>query len=271
MKRALSIAGAVGALLLAAAALLGNGTGPPGEPGKEATRGRLVLTVKEGAAWLHTFSFGGHGSVTARPQMAFWLEDAQGKFVATIYVTHKGATEDWGAPRGTEAERPTRPSALPVWSHKHREIGVVPMSSCAACHAKRKAADKSTAGIPTLDAITSATPEAGFTREWAVPTAVKPGTYVVRAEINHSLDWNDTYREGAAETDPNWGGGRTGSGQPSLVWQATIEIGAKAADVKLKPFGHGHPSGATGDVTPDLKTLTTALHIVEAVQAKYVP
>lgn len=271
MRRVLSIGGALGALVLAAAVLSGNGTGTPGQQAKEAARGRIVVTVKEGEGWLHTFSFGGRGTVSARPQMAFWLEDTQGNFVATVYVTHKAATEDWGIPRGLEPVQPTRPSALPVWSHKHREIGVVPMSTCAACHARRKAKDKSTAGDPALDAITSATPEAGFTREWVVPAAVMPGTYIVRAEINHSLDWNDTYREGTAETDPNWSGGRAGSGQPSVVWQGTIQIGGEAADATLKPVGHGHPSGATGDVSPELKTLTTALHIVDAVSARYTP
>ena len=101
---------------------------------------------------------------------------------------------------------------------------------------------------------------------------VMPGTYVLRAEINHARDWNETYRADASEVDSGWSGGdAVGSGQPSLVWQGTIQIGGAASEAALKPFGHGHPSGATGDVIPDLKTLTTAMHILEAVQVKYVP
>jgi hypothetical protein len=267
MKRALSVAGAVGALLLVAAAAQPTAASPVAAPD-----GKLVLTVKEGANWLHSFRVALVVKVTARPQMAFWLEDTDGKFVATVYVTHKAATEDWQTFPGASKYGTSREAALPVWSYKHREIGIMPMATCAACHAKRKATDRSTANTPMLDAITSATPETGFTREWTVPESIMPGTYVLRAEINHARDWNETYRADAREVDSGWSGGdAVGSGQPSLVWQGTIQIGGAASEAALKPVGHGHSSGATGDVIPDLKTLTTAMHIVEAVQVKYVP
>jgi hypothetical protein len=267
MKRALSIAGAVGVLLLAGATTL-----PTAAAQGATSGGRLVLTVKEDANWLHSFRVALVVKVTARPQMAFWLEDTDGKFVTTVYVTHKGATEDWATFPGAGKYGTTREAALPVWSYKHREIGMMPMATCSACHAKRKAAEKTTASTPLLDAITSATPDAGFTREWSVPENLEPGTYVACAEINHARDWNEAYRSDARETDPGWsGGGAVGSGQPSLVWRGTIHIGGAASEVALKPFGHGHPSGANGDVTPDLKTLTTALNIVEAIEVRYVP
>jgi hypothetical protein len=35
--------------------------------------------------------------------------------------------------------------------------------------------------------------------------------------------------------------------------------------------GHGHPSGASGEVFPDLSTLTTALEIVDSIKVSYVP
>jgi mono/diheme cytochrome c family protein len=230
-----------------------------------------VLTVKDGKQWQHAYRVMLVAKVTTEPQMAFWLEDTDGRFVATVYVTHRAATDDWTAAVGEDRSKLRRPWALPVWRHKHREGGVQPTATCVACHGRRRAEDKSAAGPPELDAITGATPTAAFTREWTIPAGVKPGVYMLKAEINQSRDFTDVYRANLRESDANWSGGKAGSGQPSLVWQATIDIGAGATSATLKRVGHGHPAGADGVIYPDLSTLTTALDIVESIKVNYVP
>ena len=234
-------------------------------------QGRLVLSVKDGKHWRHSFRVMLVAKVVTEPQMAFWLEDTAGNFIATIYVTHRAATDDWRASIGQDRSKLKRPSALPVWRHKHRAGGVQPASTCTDCHALRRAEDKSPRDNEALDAITSATPPAGFTREWMIPQGLKPGVYVLKAEINQSKDFTDLYRADLRESDPNWSGGKVGSGQPSLVWQGTIDLGGGAALSTLKRVGHGHPAGADGEVVMDLSTLTTALDIVESIKVSYIP
>ncbi len=158
-----------------------------------------------------------------------------------------------------------------MWRRRHRGGGVQPAGTCTDCHARRRAEDKSTDGIESLDAITSATPSAGFTREWHIPAGIKPGVYVIKAEVNQSKDFTDVYRADLRESDPNWSGGKRGSGQPSLIWQGTIDLGGGAALATLKRVGHGHPAGANGDVVMDLSNLTTALDIVESIKVSYIP
>ena len=36
----------------------------------------------------------------------------------------------------------------------------------------------------------------------------------------------------------------------------------------MKPIGHGHPTGETGELFTDLSTLTTALQIADSVVVK---
>ncbi len=237
---------------------------------KSGPRGKLAITVKEGKNWLHSHRMAGT-KVTDEPQMAFWLEDTTGAYVATIYVTRKTALQDWQPLPGEKEGEIRRPSALPVWAHKHPWGGVQPKALCSACHGKHGSGDKSTKGHPLLDAITGATPKWGFTREWAVPAELKPGKYVVRAEINHFGDFNDAYREDLPMYDPKYSGGRVGSGQPSILWEGAIGIGGAASSTTLKKVGHGHPAGMTGDVYVDLSTLTSALDIVESIKVKYIP
>jgi hypothetical protein len=258
---------AFGALLIG----LGSALAPAAREAAGDAGGRLVLSVKDGKHWRHSFRVMLVRKVTTEPQMAFWLEDQAGNFVATIFVTHRAATDDWRASFGEDRAGLRRPSALPVWRHRHKGGGVQPPASCTDCHAKRRAEDKSTEGVASLDAITGATPASGFTREWSLPAGIRPGIYVIKAEINQAKDFTDVYRADLPEADPNYSGGKSGSGQPSVVWQGTIDLGAGPALATLKPVGHGHPSGASGEVFPDLSTLTTALEIVDSIKVSYVP
>jgi hypothetical protein len=248
-------------VLLLAAAAAPEDSPPAVMAAPMGAHGRLAITAEPGDNWQHEFRTGLISRMTTVPQMAFWLEDPDGDFVATIFVTHKGATEDWGGAAGEIK----RESALPVWYHKHRSAGVELMTLCMGCHGLRRSTDKAVKDKPELDAITGATPRDAFTRQWSVPERVPLGDYVVRAEINQSLDWNDTYRKDLPETSPDYGGEDASSGQPSVVYSGSITIGEVPASVALSAVGHGDPSGRTGVVFEDLDGLTTALSIVDSI------
>ncbi len=178
------------------------------------------------------------------PQMAFWLEDTSGKFIATIYVTRKSGTQSW---HGLGSVR--RQSALPVWSHSR---GI-------------KAKDglyMPTREHPVPDAETGATPRSAFSKSIKLPDSVKLETCYVFAEVNSSFDYNDTY---TSQTDPNY------SGQPSLVFKGKIAMLNDTNTVVLKTVGHGQAQGADGKVYTDLSGITTALNIVKEIIATFKP
>lgn len=235
------------------------------------SKGRLVISVKEGPEWLHAFRVMMVAKVKNPPQMAFWLEDTTGNFVATIYVTHRTAIQDWRAAPFQKKETIRRPSSLPIWIHKHQTGGVQAQTVCASCHDWHKGPKKPDIDNDPIAAITGATPKASFVKEWRIPAELKAGAFIVHAEINHSKDFNASFPEPAKETDPNYSGGSWGSGQPSLLWSGRIKIGEQPTSGKLKLVGHGQPAGKDGSVTSDLSSLSSALNIVQSIRMSYVP
>ncbi len=232
-------------------------------------KGKLLVTVKPGAHWQHSFRVMGLIKVTNQPQMAFWLEELDGKHVATIYVTHRTALQDWRPSPGEKKDQIRRPSSLPVWVHQHQTGGLMAEATCASCHNLHNAKEKMIEPNSPLAAITGATPKTGFTREWQIPADLKPGKYIIKAEINHSKDFNNTFKESAAENDEYYSGGKMGSGQPSVVWQGELQIGSNPAAVWLKKIGHGHPAGKNGTIFSDLSRMDSALDIVESIEVKF--
>ena len=263
-KRIVSLALIVPAAEIAAMPIAG------GADAIDDARGSIKISVTAGAEWNHSFRAMLVVKTTNRPQMAFWLEDTTGAYVATIYATRRTALQDWRAAFGEKRERIERPSSLPAWIKAHAGGGVEPKSLCGACHLIHKQPRK-TVEDPSLDAVTGATPKTGFSREWTLLPGIKPGRYVVRAEINHSKDFNEAYPESAREGDANWSGGSMGSGQPSLVYEGTIIIGEMCSSTTLEAIGHGAPAGDSGDVRRDLGSLTTALGIVGTIRVEVTP
>src|SRR5215510_6477387 len=71
----------------------------------------MELIVEPGEHWLgkmKVFIF----SVKKTPQMAAWIEDENGQYIATITVTSRSAQNSWRS-----APKEGRPEALPVWNH----------------------------------------------------------------------------------------------------------------------------------------------------------
>lgn len=170
------------------------------------------------------------------PQCAVWLEDADGNYVRTLYVTQRSSKRNWifGPKEG-------RPESLPVWYH-------------AANYGSLKNAPVST----EVDAVTSATPKGGivFTAE------IGDTEYVIKAEFNTSFDYNDFY------TKKNSGV----NGQPSVVYEAKIpadgDLDGPNKEITLSLAGTGSENGADGKIYGDISNLTTAKNIVETITVK---
>jgi len=122
---------------------------------------RLQFLLEPGPYYTHRVEMGLF-SYTVRPQVAIWLEDAQGNFLQTLFVTQAVETQGFVA-----APREGRPEALPVWSHLNK---------------------------PQADAVTSPTTTQGSVVYGSdAVTGLAPGEYRVMMEINRSYDWNETY------------------------------------------------------------------------------
>lgn len=231
--------------------------------------GKLVINVNQGEHWEHSFRIFWIIKVTNQPQMALWLEDSSGNYVSTIYVTHRTATQDWRAAPGEDKDKIERESSLPVWMHQHQTRGIMAESTCSGCHDLHQFEKKEVSPDSRLAAITGATPEKSFIKEWSIPNNLKSGMYLVKAEINHSKDFNEYYKEEAGVTDSSYSGGKMGSGQPSVIWQGKLGIGGRSGHVSLERIGHGHPSGKDGEVYPGFDKMDTAVGIIESITVKY--
>jgi hypothetical protein len=116
---------------------------------------------------------------------------------------------------------------------------------------------------PLPDAITAASPAGDFRLLTRVPDEAK--RLIIKAEVNNSADFNDAYPKNATRGDPNYSGGEWGSGQPSIVYAAAVDLSSGPGTCELRPIGHGSPDGRDGELDPDLSTLTTAKGIIKAI------
>lgn len=207
--------------------------------------GDLKVVIEPGDAWLHDFPlFMGIKKKNA-PQIAVWLEDEEGRYLETVYVSHKIATQSWTMAGGNR-----RPEALPHW-----------------CHARGvRYADGlylPTKEEPLTDGVSGATPRGSFGLKLA--PAGELTRFVVKVEVNHSTDFNDTWPESARAGEPGYSGGKHGSGQPAVVYAAEVDLTSGAREFGAVLVGHSSPDGSSGEVFADVSELTSALHIVERI------
>lgn len=205
----------------------------------------LKISVEKGEEWLHNFPLFMGINIKNPPQLAIWTEDMEGNYLSTIYATHKIATQSWQFSGGNR-----RKEALPHWCYKR---GVV----------YEDGLYLPTKKSPLTDGITGATPKGSFSMK-IVPTG-KAKKFVVKVEINHSTDFNDAFPKSADKGDTGYSGGKQGSGQPALVYEAKIDLDSGKKEFVAKLIGHSSPDGSNGDVTTDTSSLTTALHIVKNI------
>jgi hypothetical protein len=185
------------------------------------------------------------------PLMAVWIEDEQGSYIQTLFVPKTIATGifKYGSDAsGKWVEAAKRaPQTLPYWSHKR---GI-------------KASD----GLympepenPVADAYSGATPTTSFTLATRADGPL-PDKFRVMFEINQNWDWNDYWTNNKYPGDKNY----LYSAQPALVYESLVDQKNLNDRYLMRPTGHSHPTGETGELFTDFSTLTTALQIADSI------
>lgn len=211
----------------------------------EYEQGDIKVCIEQGREWLHDFPVFLGIKKKNPPQIAIWLEDMQGNYLSTVYVSHKIATQDWQMAKGNR-----RKEALPHWCFsrgvKYFDGLYLPTK------------DK-----PLVDGISGATPRESF--DVKLRTANHLKHFVVKVEVNHSTDFNDKFPKNAQEGDANYSGGKEGSGQPAVIYKAEVDLTTGKKTFEATLIGHSSPDGSDGEIYTDMSGLTTALEIVEQI------
>ena len=188
------------------------------------------------------------------PLFAIWLEDMDGKYLQTLYVVKSVATGvfEYGKQENNKWIKASKraPQTLPYWAHKR---GI-------------KASDglyMPDAQTAVPDAYSGATPKTGFVLTSHADNPLH-GRYKVMLEINQNWDWNEYWTNNKYPDDENY----KWSCQPALVYEVEIDIQELKDSYRMKPVGHSHYSGKTGELFTDLTTLTTALQIADSIIVK---
>ena len=185
------------------------------------------------------------------PLFAIWLETTEGEYIQTLYVAKSVATGIFEYGRQEKNKwitAPKRaPQTLPYWAHKR---GVVAADGLFM-------PDGNTA-VP--DAYTGATPKTGFIMTSRADNPL-PRKFRVMLEINQNWDWNEYWTNNRFPGDENY----LWSAQPALVYEALIDTDSPQESYTMKPAGHSHYSGKTGELFTDVSSLTTALKIAESI------
>jgi hypothetical protein len=175
------------------------------------------------------------------PIMAIWVEDVKGNFIGTLYASQSISTGifrygvyDKG--KWLPGER-NRPAALPRWKN---------LTSANA--------SKSTQNI---DAFSGATPSGSFTLKTMLPPYMSELKVVM--EVNKPWDFNNYWHNNRFPGDEEY----ATSGQPALIYEALVSRNSTENRFYFKPVGHSNPSGANGEVNPDITTFTSALKIID--------
>jgi hypothetical protein len=206
-------------------------------------KGDLRIDIQTGDHWLHDYPLFLGLKKKNPPQFAIWLEDTDGNYVSTLFVTYKIATEGWV---GNNDNR--RKEALPHWCHQR---GVIYDDGLLL----------PTKDEPLVDGITGATPKENKSLQARLNDFSEP--LIVKAEFNHSVDFNSFFPENAEEGTSNYSGGSEGSGQPAVVYSAIIHPGDTSVELRL--IGYSSPDGSDGNIRTDLTKLTTAKSIVKEI------
>ena len=193
-----------------------------------------------------SFIKGGHYN---HPTFALWMEDLNGEYLKTLYLTKSYASGIFGHELvGDSVWKNTsgpsfQPAALPYWTNKKGLIDgeyLIP-----------------TPEHPYLDAYTGATPLTNFQLKTASQTI---SGYKLMLEVNQTWDWNkywtnNKYPESKAYSH---------SSQPSIIY--AVEINDDQKIYFMNPIGHGNPKGENGKLYTDISTLSTAKEIFKTIK-----
>ncbi len=200
------------------------------------------------------------------PQVVIWLEDSAGNYIETLLVTtstarglfYSGRTasnfKESDEAKTMEGTATRRVDALPYWSHKRN-------------HLYRDGFYAPPPEEPMPDGITGATPTENFYFKTSKSGIDKLNVFRILVEVNVAFDENEFYSEYDFLEDSLYHGGTGLLGQPSLIYGTTINKLDKQHYYLLALLGHGHHSGATGELFTDVKMITTAKYVVERIVA----
>lgn len=207
----------------------------------------LKISITAGKHWLHDFSLFLGIKTKNAPQIAIWLEDPEGHYLSTVYVSHKAATQSWKMADGNR-----RKEALPCWAYSRG----VQYGDGLYLPTKNK---------PLTDGVSGATPKSSFNVRLHPEKTEPLERFVVKIELNHSTDFNDHYPKSAKKGEPDYSGGKLGSGQPAVVYAAAIDLTTGKNEFEATLIGHSSPDGSDGGINPDVSTMTTALEIAKKI------
>ncbi len=186
------------------------------------------------------------------PLMAAWIEDMQGNFVQTLYVSEsigKGIFKHGDASTGKWMPGELRrPAALPVWSHRR---GIQAEDGLFVPDTRN----------PVPDALTGPTPPQSFVLTSRLETN-EMRQFLVFFEINQTWDWNEFWTNNKYPDNEEY---KT-SAQPALVYKAIINLDSGKKEYPMTLIGHSHYAGEDGIVYEDISTFTTALNIAKEIK-----
>ena len=207
--------------------------------------GDLSVNIEAVDGWLHDYPLFLGIKKKNPPQVAVWLEDADGHYLGTLYASKKIATQGWVSAGGNR-----RKEALPYWCFQR---GVVYDDGLYL----------PTKSQPLVDGMSGATPRTDFDVRLKNKTGLRH--FYVMVEVNHSIDFNDRYSKDKKEGEPYFSGGSEGSGQPSLVYRADVNLDSASTSFDAVLIGHSSADGADGKLYDDLTGITSALTIVKRI------
>lgn len=200
------------------------------------------------------------------PQIAIWFEDTLGNYMATSFVTNATAKGTFFSGRSADNFKDLdntpsqnknsairRVNALPVWAFKKNDKAI---DGFVAPHPQSPLPDAISGATPTSSFIVSTAPDSIF---------IKQNTFKVRLEINVAFDENEYYSEYDFLDDNEYHSGTGLLGQPSLIYEATVNNTGESSYYLMELIGRGHHSGKTGLIYKDLSGITTAKKIVERI------
>lgn len=163
----------------------------------------VLLSVAAAFIWAEKISVAvnpGEAYSKRAPQIAVWVEDSDGTYVDTLFVTKKASGNKWiGSPKDG------RPESLPDW---YKSKGQNP--------AEKISKDE-------VDATTSATPKKGIVISKDLELE-KGKTYVFKCQVNQSFDYNEYYTKKNSGVD----------GQPAVLYAGEMIPDGKEIEIKLE-------------------------------------
>lgn len=193
----------------------------------------LTIRVIKGETWTEPMK-AGPLVFNVLAQAVFWVEDDQGRFVETLYVS--GA--DYGKMRHagkSEMGEDFYRESFPLWSARAEGAGVALPSK----------------DNPYPDTMTSATPSNSFT---LVTSPGSQKSLVLYGEINRSQDYNARY----TKDNSGW------TGQPALVYRCPLD--SIDREIPMDLVGHSGLPGDLPRIYEDETGLDTALDMVASIR-----